>query len=106
MNLLDFICLVSKMHSEVWFKRGNENLIRNLIDGRIISTYRVTLVVANLGWVDLNLPLPLSAQLCCGQWGFGRIGWVAKQDDETSKIKATQPRFATTSVTLYMRLFE
>ena len=33
--------------------------------------YRVTLVVANLGWVDLTVPL--SAKLCWGQWEFGRV---------------------------------
>ena len=57
-------------------------------------------MVANLGWVDLNLDVPLSAQLCWGQWEFGRIGWVAKHDDDDDDEKATQSRFATTRVTL------
>ena len=39
--------------------------------------FTVTLVVANLCWVDLNLDVSLSNQLCWGQKEFGRIGWVA-----------------------------
>ena len=38
--------------------------------------YRVTLVVADLGWVDLNIEVPLSAKFC---WEFGRTGYAARQ---------------------------
>ena len=62
--------------------------------------YRVTLVVADLGWVDLYFDVPMPARFCWGQWGFGRTGWAAGQDDGTSESKSTQPRSATTSVTL------
>ena len=65
--------------------------------------YRVTLVVADLVWVDLyfDVPIPMSARFCWGQWGYGRTGWAAGQYDGTSELKSTQPRSATTSVTLY-----
>ena len=66
-------------------------------------TYRVTLVVVDLGWVDLYFDVPMSARFCWGQWGFGRTGWAAGQDDGTSESKSTQPRSATTSVTLYRK---
>ena len=62
--------------------------------------YRVTVVVENLGWVDLNFNVLLSAQFCWGSWELGRSGWVAKQDDGTSKSESTQPRSLITSVTL------
>ena len=45
--------------------------------------YRATLVVADLGWVDLNFDIPLSAKFCWGSWEFGRTGRVARQDDGT-----------------------
>ena len=64
--------------------------------------YRVTLVVADLGWVDLYFDVPMSARFCWGQWGFGRTGWAAGQDDGTSESKSTQLGSATTSVTLYL----
>ena len=47
------------------------------------SVYRVTLVVADLGWVDLIFDIPLSAKFCWGSWEFGRTGRVARQDDGT-----------------------
>ena len=53
--------------------------------------YRVTLVVADLGWVDLNFDVPPYAQFCWGQWEFGRTVWAAGQDDGTSESKSTQP---------------
>ena len=62
---------------------------------------QVTLGVANLGWVDLNIDVPLSAKICLGQWQFGIIGGEAKQDDRISILKSTEPRFAPSSVTLY-----
>ena len=34
---------------------------------------RLNLVVVDLGWVDLTLRVPLSAQFCMGGWEFGRI---------------------------------
>ena len=45
--------------------------------------YRATLVVADLGWVDLIFDIPLSAKLCWGSREFGRAGRVARQDDGT-----------------------
>ena len=44
--------------------------------------YRVTLVVADLGWVDLNFDIPLSSKFQ-GSWEFGRTGRVIRQDDGT-----------------------
>ena len=63
--------------------------------------YRVTLVVADLGWVGMNFKVPLSAQFCLGCWEFDRTGCAARQDHGTSESKPNQPRSATTSVTLY-----
>ena len=40
-------------------------------------------MVADLGWVDLNFDIPLSAKFCWGSWEFGRTGRVARQDDGT-----------------------
>ena len=57
-------------------------------------------MVANLGWVDLNLDVPLSAHICWGKLEFGRIGFVVKHNDGTSK--STQSSFAITTVTLYL----
>ena len=50
--------------------------------------YRVTLVVAYLGWVDYDcgsfLCLP---GFCLGCWEFGRIGWSTGQGGGTLKIR-------------------
>ena len=54
--------------------------------------YRVTLVVAYLGWVDLNLDVQLSAGFCLGRWEFGRTGYTSGKDNGTSKSKSTQPK--------------
>ena len=72
---------------------------KSLVDALVVSqVYRVTLSVANLGWIDLNLDVPLLAKICLGQWEFGIIGWGAKQDDRIFILKSTQPRFAPISV--------
>ena len=54
--------------------------------------YRVTLVVAYMGWVDLDFKVPLSAGFCLGRWEFGRTGYTSGKDNGTSKSKSTQPR--------------
>ena len=41
----------------------------------------MTLVVADLGWVDFNFDIPLSAIFCWGSWESGRTGRIAGQDD-------------------------
>ena len=42
--------------------------------------YRVTMVVAYLGWVDYDFGhSSLSAWFCLGRWEFGRIGWSTGQ---------------------------
>ena len=56
-----------------------------------------------VGWVDLNLSVPLSAQFCLGGGEFGRSGWAAGQDGGTQKSKSTQPRFQITWDTLWRR---
>ena len=67
-----------------------------------VTLYRATLVVADLGWVDLNIDVPLPAKFCEGRWELGRTGYAARQDDGASTSKSTQPRSETTSVTLYV----
>ena len=63
-------------------KYAEFSTILNLID---VHNYRVTLVVAYLGWVDFFL-IPLSAWFCMGRWEFGRIGWSTGQGGGTLKI--------------------
>ena len=58
--------------------------------------YRVTLVVVDLGWVDLYFDVPMSARFSWGQWYLAEL---AGQDDGTSESKTTQPRSATTLYT-------
>ena len=44
------------------------------------TQYRVTPVVAYLGWVDLDFDVPLSAGFCIGRWEIGRTCWLYGQD--------------------------
>ena len=53
------------------------------------------------GWNDLFWPFHSQA-VSAWQRVLGRIGWVEVQDGGTSKSMSTQPRYATTRVTLYM----
>ena len=43
----------------------------------------MTLVVAYMGWVDLDFDVPLSPRFCLGRWELGKTGWAAGQDDGT-----------------------
>ena len=43
----------------------NGEVYHNL-NGHPVQSNRVTLVVADLGWVDLNFDVPLSTQFYCG----------------------------------------
>ena len=54
-----------------------------VVDREITPDYRVTLVVADLGWVDLKFYIPLSAKFGWGTWESGRTCRVARQDDGT-----------------------
>ena len=56
-----------------------------------LLNYRITLVVV-MGWVDLDVDVPLSAGFCLGRWELGKTRWAGGQDDGTSKSKSTQPR--------------
>ena len=60
------------------------------------------MVVAYLGSVDLDFDVTLSAGFCLGRWEFGRISWAGRQGDGTSRSNSTQPRSATTRVTLHL----
>ena len=53
--------------------------------------YRVTLVVEDLGWVELNFDVPLFAKFCWGSWEFCRIGWAARQENGTSNQSQPNP---------------
>ena len=64
------------------------------------GTYRGTLVVADLGWLDFNLDIPLSAKFRWGSREFGGTDRAARQYDGTQKSESTHPRSTTTSVTL------
>ena len=59
--------------------------------------YRVTKVVADLGWVDLDL---ISSP---GMWAATVATYCPNQMVQHPKSKSTQPRSATTIVTLYMK---
>ena len=59
------------------------------------SMYRVTLVVAYLGWVDLDLGSSP------GWWAATVATYCPSRMVEPPKSKSTQPRYATTRVTLY-----
>ena len=54
--------------------------------------YRVTLVVAYLGLVDLYFDVPLSAGFYLGRWEFSITDWAGEQDDLISESKSTQLR--------------
>ena len=58
--------------------------------------YRVTKVVADLGWVDLDL---LSSH---SRWAATVATYCPSQMVQYPKSKSTQPRSATTFVTLYV----
>ena len=64
------------------------------------TEYRVTLVVADLGWVDFDSDVPSSCP--AAQPVLPNPHWPQQNraDIGTSKYKSTQPRSATTSVTL------
>ena len=55
------------------------------------TLYRVSRLLANLGWVAFDFGCSTLWTLCLGQWEFGRSGWPARQDGGTSKSKSTQP---------------
>ena len=61
----------------------------------------MTLVVADLGWVDFDSDVPSSCP--AAQPVLPNPHWPQQNraDIGTSKYKSTQPRSATTSVTLY-----
>ena len=61
----------------------------------------MNLVVEYLGWDDYNFGHSTVRLFLPGRGELGRIGWVAVQDGGTSKSMSTQPRYATTRVTLY-----
>ena len=56
--------------------------------------YRVTMVVAYLGWVDLHLGSSP------GWWAATVATYCPSRMVEPPKSKSTQPRYATTMVTL------
>ena len=45
-----------------------------------------------LGWVELDVDVPLIARFCLDRREFGRTGRAGGQNDGTSKLKSTQPR--------------
>ena len=57
--------------------------------------YRVTLVVAYIGWDDLHLGSSP------GWWAATVATYCPSRMVEPPKSKSTQPRYATTRVTLY-----
>ena len=61
---------------------------------RVSLIYRVTKVVADLGWVDLDL---VSSP---GRWAATVATYCPSQMVQHPKSKSTQPRSATTFVTL------
>ena len=60
----------------------------------VTRTYRVTVVVEYLGWVDLDLGSSP------GWWAASVASYCQSRLVEHPKSKSTQPRYSTTTVTL------
>ena len=75
-------------------KKRGDAIIGNFCRAAFCNMYRVTVVVADLGWVDLisdDVPPFCRAVVSYSSSQLAR---------ECLKSKSTQPRFATTTVTL------
>ena len=68
----------------------------------LIPSYRVTLMVTDLGWVDFDIYVPSSCLATLPALPNSLLPQHNLADSGISKIKSTQPRSATTSVALYM----
>ena len=85
------------------YRTGMESFITAynfLGHSNIFYVYRATLVVVDLGWVDFDSDVPSSCP--AAQPVLPNPHWPQqnREDIGTSKYKSTQPRSATTSVTL------
>ena len=67
-----------------------------------LDNYRVTLVVADLGWVDFDFYVPSSCIAALPVLLNSLLPQQNWADSKITKFKSTQPRSTTTSVTLYV----
>ena len=88
-NLLNVINFPSPLSSILFL------LPRKSIAFSLSSDYRVSHLVADLGWVDLDLGSS------AGCWAAIVATYYPGRVVEHSKSKLTQPRYSTTRVTLY-----
>ena len=71
---------------------------------KVAFQYKATLVVTDPGWVDLDFYVPSSCLAALPVLPISQLPQQNWADIGTSKFMSTQPRSATSSVTLYISI--